>query len=100
MTTRAVDALPQQHRDALRMATARLAVRFDAVSRRQDDALLGGVFAKQGLKVTPVSAKFRAEFFEAARVARDRAGEKIVPRELLARVLQLLADYRAEHGSR
>jgi TRAP-type C4-dicarboxylate transport system substrate-binding protein len=100
MTTRAVDALPQQHRDALRMATARLAVRFDDVSRRQDDALLGGVFAKQGLKVTPVSAKFRAEFFEAARVARDRVDDKIVPRALLAHVLQLLADYRSEHGSR
>ncbi len=100
MSTRAVDKLPQQHRDALRMASARLSVRFDDVSRRQDDALLGGVFAKQGLKVTPVSAKFRAEFFDAARAARDRAGDKVVPKDLLARVLQLLVDYRAEHGGK
>jgi TRAP-type C4-dicarboxylate transport system substrate-binding protein len=100
LTTRASDALPQEYRDAVRGAVARLAVRFDDVSRRQDAALLGGVFEKQGLEVTTVSPRFRAEFFEASRVARERLGDKIVPRELLARVLQLLVDYRAEHDAK
>lgn len=94
----AVDALPPEYRDVLRSATAKLIVRFESVGREQEDALMGGVFERQGLKPVPVSAKFRAELFEAARGARERLGDKLVPKALLNRVLGLLADYRAEHG--
>ena len=57
-----------------------------------------GVFEKQGLKHVPVSDTFRAEYFAAARAARERLGDKLVPRALMEHVLALLADYRAEHG--
>jgi hypothetical protein len=45
----------------------------------------------------PVTPAFRAEFFEAARVAREKLGDQLVPRALLQKVMSMLADYRAEH---
>jgi hypothetical protein len=67
-------------------------------TRASDDQLLSSLFARQGLKTVPLSEAFRSEFFEAARAARTRLGDKLVPAPLLNRVLQVLADYRAEHG--
>jgi TRAP-type C4-dicarboxylate transport system substrate-binding protein len=96
----AFDALPPEYRAVLRSADSKLILRFDAVSDQQEGALLGGVFEKQGLEVIPVNAKFRAEFFEAARDARERLGEKLVPKALLTKVLEILADYRAEHAAK
>jgi hypothetical protein len=53
--------------------------------------------ARQGLRTLPVSETLRAEFFEAARMTRDRAGNQLVPHALLEKVLSWLADYRALH---
>jgi TRAP-type transport system periplasmic protein len=97
IANRAFDRLPADHVRAIRSAAAKLASRVEELGRRQDDALLGGLFAKQGLKVLTPSESFRAEFWEAARASRDRLGEKLVPKPLLDRVLGMLADFRAEH---
>jgi hypothetical protein len=43
------------------------------------------------------SEGFRSEFFEAARAARERVVPRLMGRALVARVLKMLADYRAEH---
>lgn len=93
-----IDALPVAYRELLRSQLARLSIRFDEVGKRDEDKLLGGVFERRGLKPVPASAKFRAEFFDASRLARERLGDRLVPKELLTRALELLADYRAEHG--
>jgi TRAP-type C4-dicarboxylate transport system substrate-binding protein len=93
----AMDLLSLEHQEVMRVAGATMAVRFDEVGRRQDKALLGGIFQKRGVKKLAVSDKFRAEFFQSARGARKRLGDKLVDRALLDRVLRLLADYRAEH---
>jgi hypothetical protein len=69
-----------------------------ALASRQDDALLGGILAKQGLRTVPVSDRFRSEFFEAAREARTKYPSSVVPEPLLQTVLSWLADYRAEHA--
>ena len=50
---------------------------FQEMGRRQDEALLGGLFQKQGLKPIPPSEGFRSEFFEAARAARERAATQL-----------------------
>jgi TRAP-type C4-dicarboxylate transport system substrate-binding protein len=92
-----LDALPAEHQRTVRNAAARLGVKVDEVNRRMDQELLGNIYERRGLKKVPVSAKFRAEFFEASRVARQRLGDALVPRALLDRVTQLLADFRAEH---
>jgi hypothetical protein len=55
------------------------------------------IFQKQGIKKVPVNDRFRAEFFDAARAARDQLGDKLVPKEALGRVLEVLTDYRSEH---
>ncbi len=95
---RTYDKLSEQYREALRAAGANLVLRMRETVREADDQLLSTLFARQGLKTVPMNQTFRAEFFEAARAARTRLGDKLVPTALLNRVLQVLADYRAEHG--
>jgi len=97
ITTSSLDALTEPQRRLVREASAKLMLRIEELGRRQDEQLLGGVFEKQGLVSVPVSAAFRAEFFEAARTARGRIDESIVDPKLIKRVLKILADYRAEH---
>jgi TRAP-type C4-dicarboxylate transport system substrate-binding protein len=98
IANRAMDRLPIEHQNVIHQVAQEAGVHFTESGRDLDDRLLGGLFAKQGLKVVPVSKTFRAEFFEAARLARERLGDKLVERPVLDRVLRLLADYRAEHG--
>jgi TRAP-type C4-dicarboxylate transport system substrate-binding protein len=97
IASRAFDQLPIEGQKAVRQAAARTVARLEEIGREQDDALLGGLFAKQGVKQVPVSEPFRAEFFALAQAARDNLGDKLVPKALLQRVLSLLADYRAVH---
>ncbi len=97
ISSRAYDALSVDGQHAVKVSAARTIARLEELGQRQDDALMGGLFARQGLTPVPVSDQFRAEFFEAARAMRDRLGDKLVPRPLLQRVLGMLADYRAEH---
>jgi len=92
-----LDQLPPDQQKILRIGATKVGVKIDADNRRMDQKLLGGMYEKLGLKLAPVSKKFRAEFFEASRAARQRLGENLLPRELLDKAAQLLADYRAEH---
>ncbi|MDB4971248.1 MAG: TRAP-type C4-dicarboxylate transporter, periplasmic component [Myxococcales bacterium] len=94
---RALDRLTAEQQKQFRRSFAKYDALFQEVGRRQDDALLGGLFQKQGLKPIPPSEGFRSEFFETARSARERAATRFVSRATLDRVLKLLADYRAEH---
>jgi TRAP-type C4-dicarboxylate transport system substrate-binding protein len=94
---RALDRVPAEHQQAVRSLMGKYDMLFQELSRRQDEALLGGLFVKQGLKPVPPSEALRSEFYEAARTARERLAEKLIPRAVLDRTLQTLADYRAEH---
>jgi TRAP-type C4-dicarboxylate transport system substrate-binding protein len=97
VATRAFDALPLEAQTALQAASARGIVQLEELGRQQDEQLLHGLFEKQGIRVVPVSESFRSEFFAEALAARERLPAKLVRRELLQRVLGLLADFRAEH---
>jgi TRAP-type C4-dicarboxylate transport system substrate-binding protein len=92
------DKLPVEQQNTLRAEFAKGDARFEDLGRRMDDELLGGLFAKQGLVSVPVSESFRSQFFESARQAREKLGG-LVSQPLIARVLQMLVDYRAEHGT-
>jgi TRAP-type C4-dicarboxylate transport system substrate-binding protein len=95
---RALDRLTAEQQKTVRVLFAKYDALFQEMGRRQDDALLGGLFQKQGLEPVPPNEGFRSEFFEAARAARERAAMRFVSRATLDRVLKLLADYRAEHA--
>ena len=97
---RALDRLTAEQQKLFRASFAKYDYLFQEVGRRQDEALLGGLFQRQGLKPIPPSEGFRSEFFEAARSARERAATRFVTRATLDRVLKMLADYRAEHVER
>jgi TRAP-type C4-dicarboxylate transport system substrate-binding protein len=94
--TKALDQLTEAQRESVRTEAVALAVRIDDLNRRQDNELIS-VFTRQGNKLLPVSAKLRAEFFEAARRARDKLDERLVSKDLIKEVLTMLADYRGEH---
>lgn len=98
VASRAFDALPIDAQQVIRSASAKLRVRFEDLGARQDDALIGGLFAKQGIKSVPPSEQFRAELFDLAQQKRGEAGNRIVPEALLEQMLSWLADYRAEHA--
>jgi TRAP-type C4-dicarboxylate transport system substrate-binding protein len=93
----ALDRVPFKEQQIIRALMAKYDARFEDNGRRQDEALLGGLFERQGLRPVPPSEVFRAEFFETARAARERHGDQVVPRALIDRVLRMLADYRLEH---
>lgn len=93
----ALDKLPPAYQASVRRSAIKLGVKIDTDNRRMDQKLLGGTYEKLGLKLAPVSKKFRADFFDAARVARQHIGDDLVSREVFDKVTQLLADYRAEH---
>jgi TRAP-type C4-dicarboxylate transport system substrate-binding protein len=97
IANRAFDALPLEAQQALRVAGAKAAARLEELGRTQDEALLGGLFTKHGLKFVKVTDHFRAEFFEAATTAREKLGKDLLPDALLMKVTTWLADYRAEH---
>src|SRR6476469_3083980 len=83
VANRSFDSLPLAGQQAFRAAAAKLQARVEDMGRQQDAALLNGLFARQGMKPVPPSRTFRAEFFAAARVAREKLGDKIVPRALI-----------------
>jgi TRAP-type C4-dicarboxylate transport system substrate-binding protein len=100
MTERALQRLQPQDQDQVRVAATRARERFEEMGRRTDEALLGGLFAKQGAVGVPVSESFRAEYVASARDARNKVADRFIPKELVDRVMQMLADYRLEHGKR
>jgi TRAP-type C4-dicarboxylate transport system substrate-binding protein len=96
LANRAWDRLTQKQREAVMASAAKCAHRFEEVGRDQDSQLLGGLFQRQGLRMVSLSPALRAQYFEAARAARERLGDKLLTRALLDEVMRLLADYRAE----
>jgi TRAP-type C4-dicarboxylate transport system substrate-binding protein len=94
--TSVFEALPIASQKALRDAMAKATVHFEDICAAQEDALLGGLFAKQGTQPIAASPEFRAAFLEAARAAREQLPESVVPKPLITRALGWLSDFRAE----
>ena len=95
---RAWDQLTIEERTQLTTVTAKTQARLEELSRSQDEALLNGLFQRQGVKKTPVTPAFASEFFEAARTARASLRDKLIPGDLIDRVTGWLADFRAEYA--
>ena len=65
---------------------------MDDLGAQQDDALLGGLFARQGLHSVPVSERLQKEFFALA--DEMRAQQHIIDEKLLREVSSWLAEFR------
>jgi TRAP-type transport system periplasmic protein len=96
VANRAFDRLPVEQQQVLRAAFVKLAVRFEDISQREDEALVGELFARQGLTVAAPAATFRADFFAAAAKARATLSDAVMPHVVIARVLKALAEVRAK----
>jgi TRAP-type C4-dicarboxylate transport system substrate-binding protein len=97
---RALDRLSPAERQRLREVFVDFDGRLEASMRGQDEMLLGGLFARQGIRPVAVDPAFRAEFDAAAAKARQQIGEAGVSRALLDRVLTLVQAYRSAHAAR
>jgi TRAP-type C4-dicarboxylate transport system substrate-binding protein len=100
ISTTAFDALTLEQQRALKQAAAPMIARFEDVGREQDGKLLNGLFEKQGLTRIPLTQGFFNDFFEAAKISRDKLGTQLVKTELLQTVTGWLDEYRAAHGSK
>jgi len=96
ISRQAFDALPLDAQKILRVAATKASIRFEDISAAQEDALLGGLFDKQGTHRVPATIQFREEFLERARAAREALPDSVIPRALITRVLGWLSDFRAE----
>ncbi len=96
IANRAFDRLPIEQQQVVRAASAKLALRLEEISRREDEELVGALFARQGLEVAAPSAALRADFFAAADKARALLPDAVVPRAVVARVLSALTEVRAK----
>jgi TRAP-type C4-dicarboxylate transport system substrate-binding protein len=94
---KSMDPLSVEDQQAIDVAGAALGVRIDRDNVHMESQLLGSAFANQGLEMVAVSEKLTADFYAAARAAREQLGEKLVDKDVLGKVMGLLADYRAEH---
>jgi TRAP-type C4-dicarboxylate transport system substrate-binding protein len=94
---KSISKLPLPQQQIMRSATAKLSVRLEQVGTEMDEKLMNGLFGRQGLSTSVVSDAFRDDFWRAAKDAADRLGDKLVPRELLKRVIIQLTEYRSQH---
>ncbi len=97
VSSKAFDTIPIDSREPFKAAAAKLQARMQDLGRQQDDALLNGLFAHQGLHPVPVTARFRSEYDAAAREAQQQLGEKLAPRAQLDKILALLAEFNRQH---
>jgi hypothetical protein len=97
ITNKSMEKLPLAQQQVIRASAAKLSQRLEAVGVEQDEKLMGGLFGRQGLTVSPISDGFRSEFWQAAKAASAQLGEKLAPAAMVKRVSDLVAAYRAGH---
>ena len=92
-----LDELGDSEREIIQSESAKFAMRLAELTRRQDAELLdGGIFGRQGGKLLAVSSKFRADFNQATRQAREQLDDRLVAKTLIKEVVTMLAEYRGE----
>jgi TRAP-type C4-dicarboxylate transport system substrate-binding protein len=94
LSNSAMDPLHIDQQQVIRAAAAKLRVRWNEVNASLEEALIDGLFQKQGLGKETVSAEFRADFSAAARAAMEGLNEELIPAALIAKTKALLVRYR------
>jgi TRAP-type C4-dicarboxylate transport system substrate-binding protein len=99
---RSFDQLAYDQQRAILEVAAKVDARLQEIGQRQDEELVRGLLEHQGVHPVPVSESFTADFFAAAREAREGIGARLVASEQLSQIFGWLADYRAleaEHAA-
>ena len=102
VANRSFDELTLGDQQALQGAAAKTLAHMDEVARDMDAQLLGGLFAKQGLREVPVSSTLQVEYEVSstrARAALMMAAHR-VDAELVGKVEQMLVEIRSGHAAR
>ena len=97
VSTSVFDSLSMSAQAAVRHASAKLNLRVSEANGALEDALIGGLFEKQGVKRQVASEQLRVIFFDTAKEARERLPSDVVPAALITQVMGWLSDYRASH---
>jgi TRAP-type transport system periplasmic protein len=97
LSQKSFDQLTFEQQQALRTATAKFALRFEELGKREDALLLGGTLERQGVHKLPASEGLRSAFIEAASAARGHLEDAVIPSSLVKESLDLLSTYRAAH---
>ncbi|MCA1664524.1 MAG: TRAP transporter substrate-binding protein DctP [Myxococcales bacterium] len=95
LSQRSFDQLTFEQQQALRTATAKFAVRFEDLGKREDALLLGGTLERQGVRKLPASEGLRSAFIEAASAARVHLEDAVIPSSLVKESLEVLSTFRA-----
>jgi len=82
LSTSVFDSLSMKSQSAIRHASAKLNLRVSEANGALEDALIGGLFEKQGVKRQPAS---------------EQLPNDVVPQPLITQVMGWLSDYRASH---
>jgi TRAP-type C4-dicarboxylate transport system substrate-binding protein len=99
VSNRAFDELSLPDQQALQGAAGKALMHMDEVGRETDAQLLGGLFAKQGLREVPVSPTLQVEYeVGAARARATLMAEHRVDPALVGKVEQMLIEIRGAHG--
>ena len=94
IATSVFESLSTSSQTALKQAAAKLNLRISEANGALEDALIGRLFEKQGVKRQPPSEQFRIIFFDVAREAREKLPADVVPPALITQVMGWLSDYR------
>jgi len=97
VSTSVFDSLSMSAQAAVRHASAKLNLRVSEANGALEDALIGGLFEKQGVKRQVASEQLRVIFFDTAKEAREQLPGDVVPAALITQVMGWLSDYRASH---
>lgn len=98
ISSRAFDAMAIEDQRVLMAAAAKAAARIEDVARETDKLLTSGLFKKQGLIQLKVDERFRQQYREASRQARNELAHTEVPQALLDRVEQVLLEVHGHLG--
>jgi len=97
LSQKSFDQLTFEQQQALKSATAKFALRFEDLGKREDALLLGGTLERQGVHKLPASEGLRSAFIEAASAARSHIEDAVIPSSLVKESLDVLSTYRAAH---
>jgi TRAP-type C4-dicarboxylate transport system substrate-binding protein len=94
MAQRAFDRMSFAQQQAVRTDSPKGILRIDDVGRDTDVRLLGGLFQKQGIIITPTPSDLKRDLLVAMHDAPKRVGDAAISEEIVRHLRELLVEHR------